>query len=113
MKDKRGFELGISTLVVLILAIILLIILVAILTMGTGNFYSTIKGYFSYSNVDKVLSTCNIYATSNQKYNYCCEKNNIKYYNNGSKISSNFTCLEVADLKLGDVTEINCAEINC
>jgi len=93
--NKRGFELAISTIILLILAVFVLVIFVLFLTMGSNNFRDTLKGYFSYSNVDSVISSCNLAVDTNMPYKYCCEKNNLRYYLNGEKMKGNFTCFEL------------------
>ena len=94
--NKRGFELAINTVIVMILALVLLIFLILFFTMGSGNFMEVVKGFFSYSNVDTIINSCNVYANSNFEYKYCCEKQNVKYYENDKKVQGNFTCFEIS-----------------
>lgn len=107
--DKRGFELTINTLIIMIIGIVLLATILLFFTMGSGNFMNTIKSYFSYSNVDSVVSSCNLFADSNQLYRYCCEKNKVKYYVNDSKEEGSFSCKEL----LGERFVSNLKEMQC
>ena len=111
MKNKRGLELAINTAVILILAIILLVFLVLFFTGASENFLVKIKSYFSYSNVDEIIETCNFFADTNSMYSFCCEKRNVKYYNNEKKAEGLFSCIEIADKF--DTKKLNCEEASC
>lgn len=112
--NKRGFELTISTLILMILGAVLLAVLIIFFTMGSTAFMDTISGFFSYSNVDPVVSSCNVFAASEKVYNYCCEKNKVKYYVNGTKSSEFFSCNELLNQSfVTNLKEMNCREISC
>lgn len=111
MKNKRGLELAINTAVILILAVILLIFLVLFFTGAAENFLVKIKSYFSYSNVDEIIETCNLFADTNSAYSYCCEKRNVKYYNFGEKAEELFSCIEISDKF--NAKKLNCEEVGC
>jgi len=93
--NKKGFELVWSNLVIMILAILLAAILIIFLTVGSKGFGDYIKGFFGYSNVDNVVNSCNLLVQSNSQYAFCCEKKNVKYYDNGEKLESEFSCFEL------------------
>lgn len=59
MKSKRGLEMAISTLIVIILSIMVLIALVFVFSKSTGGFKDRVFGFFSNSNVDDVVRQCN------------------------------------------------------
>ena len=56
--NKRGADLTVGTLVIIVLAIIVLVVLA--LGFGTGwtNLWSKMTGYFSPVNVDAVIQSC-------------------------------------------------------
>jgi len=96
MEDKRGFELVMNTAVVMILAIVVLLVLIGFFMIGSGDFMDKIRGYFSYSNVDSVVSGCNLLVDSGSVNAFCCEKKKVKY-NEGGKKEGEFSCSELID----------------
>jgi len=112
--EKRGFELGISTLILMILGVILLAVLIVFFTMGSGSFFDNIKMYFSYSNVDAVVTSCNLFVDTNVIYRYCCEQNKIRYYVNGEKKSGSFTCYGMLNESFtNNLKEMKCDGTSC
>ena len=112
--DRGGFELGISTLILMILGVLLLAALIVFFSMGSGNFLDNIKMYFSYSNVDSVVTSFNLFADSNIIYRYCCEKNKVRYYVNGEKKSGSFTCNGMLNESFANnLKEMNCDGTSC
>ena len=84
--------------------------------MGTENFMSNIKSYFSYSNVDAVVKGCNIFSSSGNDYSFCCEKKEVKYMDNGNKEKEDFSCgeIRVKNFTGGKIMEnIKCEEVKC
>ena len=73
-----------------------------------------IKSYFSYSNIDSVVSGCNILVDSGQVYSYCCEFKTVRYYEDSEKAEGIFSCGELIgkDFALG-LKEMNCMEVVC
>ena len=116
MRGKRGFQLAINTLVIMILAMVLLIFLVMFFMRSSTGFVDTIKSYFSYSNVDSVVNNCNIFVDSGQEYAFCCEKKQVKYYLDGEKENGEFSCGELSSegfIDGGIDSEINCEGVSC
>ena len=113
--NKKGFEMIWSTVVVIVLALILLLFILLFFTSSSGNFIEKIKSYFSYSNVDSVVSGCNIFWDSGSENSFCCEKKMVKYYSNGEKLEGEFSCDELVDESFisGKINVINCGEITC
>lgn len=71
MKNKKGAEMTIGTLVIIVLAVIVLVVIVFGFTGGWGNFTSRIADYFSSVNVDSVKQACEFACSSNSVYDYC------------------------------------------
>ncbi len=109
MKGKKGFEMAISTIVLLILALILLIALITAFVATNKNFVETIKAYFSSSNVDTIKTQCNNLALSNGGYEYCCEEELIKL---SSKQEFEMTCLNASMQGWGsEINTMDCGEV--
>jgi len=107
MKDKRGFELAISTMVIIILGLVVLIFLILFFTMGSGSFLEKMKSYFSYSNVDSFIQGCNVFVDSGQVNAYCCDSKKIRYMDDGEKVEEVLSCSELFDMGF-EIKELNC-----
>jgi hypothetical protein len=113
--NKRGFELALSTIVVIILAVMVLLFAVIFFTKGSESFLDAVKGYFSYSNVDSIIERCNIFADSNSVNGFCCEKIEVKYYIDDEKEKGMFNCRELSgkDFTNSRIKIFDCKEIVC
>ena len=112
--NKKGFELIWSNVVLMILGFVVLIALIMFFTGVTKGFWDGIKGYFSYSNVDHVIQSCNVLVDSSSSYTYCCEKNEVKYYNNGTKAEGRFSCGNLSSMDIGKgIRKMDCSEVSC
>lgn len=112
--NKKGFELVWSNVVLMILALSLVIILILFFTMGSEGFWDYMKSFFSYSNVDSVVSSCNLLVQSNSQYSFCCEKKNVKYYSDGKKNESEFTCSELLNKDFAKgINSLDCTWAGC
>lgn len=111
--DKRGLELAINTIVILVLALVLLVVIIMFFTETSTGFFDKTKSYFSYSNIGNVVNGCSIFADTENKYSFCCEKKTVKYFENDRKIEEKLTCNELSKLEIGkEIKKLNC-EIVC
>ena len=112
--NKKGFELAINTVIAMILAIVLLVFLVLFFTMGSQNFLDAVKGFFSHSNVDSVVNSCNLFASSNFQYKFCCEKQKVKYYDNEKKTEGEFSCNQLINKSfVNGLGTMDCSGVSC
>jgi len=96
IKNKRGAEMTIGTIIIIILALVVLVFLIVGFSMGWKNLWSSITGYGGgEENVDQVAQTCKIACTANQKYNFCTKENKIIGYKGDS--GNDFTCEKLSD----------------
>jgi len=110
--NKKGLEMAINTIVILVLSISVLAFMLLFFTDAGGNFLEKIRGYQGYSNVDSLISNCNFYVETDSSYSYCCEEKNVKYLQDGEKTEGEFTCLEISD-RFGNVEGMNCGGVTC
>ena len=76
MKNKKGAELAIGTIIVIILALVVLVVLVAGFTMGWGNLWSKITSFGGgKSNIATSVQSCQVACSSNSKADYCKTRN--------------------------------------
>jgi len=73
LKNKKGAEMTIGTIIIIILALVVLVLLVLGFSTGWSNLWDKIKnlGAGGQSNVDSVVQACNIACTTQSQYEYC------------------------------------------
>ncbi len=101
INDKRGLEMAISTIILLILGVFVLIGLISILVMGWGNFKMYIGAVLG-SDIAQAKKMCRIQCSLDNSYDYCCENKNV----NGQS----YTC-QTEILKTD--CAMDCSNINC
>jgi len=73
IKNKRGMELAISTIILMIIGILLLIGLVSILFMGWDDFKTAIGAVLG-SDMAKAQKTCKIQCELGNTVDYCADR---------------------------------------
>tara|TARA_Y100000310_G_C20625524_1_gene785657 strand:+ start:215 stop:541 length:327 start_codon:yes stop_codon:yes gene_type:complete len=76
IKDKKGLQLAISTIILMILGIVVLIGLITILVMGWDNF-KMYTGSILGSSTQQARKVCKIQCGLENTYDYCCEDKEI------------------------------------
>ena len=117
--NKKGAELTVGTLVIIVLAIIVLVVLALGFGTGWSNLWSKISNYFTPVNVDSVKQAC-VYACNTQAtYAYCCQPRNVVVIGEDGKKDTTThkgkSCKELETANLGFETceKINCDEVSC
>ena len=130
LKNKKGSEMTIGTIVIIVLALIVLVVLVLGFTGGWGNLWGRITSFFGGPNIDSVVQACEMACTTKAKYDYCervrtvkadsevfdvDEKNKMLIQTGGSVVKSKeakASCKTLAEFK-GDLGFATCSEIAC
>jgi hypothetical protein len=87
MVNKKGQEMSVTTLVLIVVGVVLLVMLILGFSMGWKNLWGKINVLGGGSNVEAVIQACSISATSDSTYSYCNEFKKVtigsetKYYN--------------------------------
>lgn len=107
--------MALNTIVILVLALVVLLFLFLAFTSTGKKFIETIKGYSGDTNVDSVIESCNILVSTNSQYSFCCEEKEVRYLENGKKISEKLKCNQIAlkEFVSGKIDKISCTEVNC
>ena len=79
LNNKKGAEMAIGTLVVIVLAVIVLVVVALGFGTGWGNLWSKMTGFFSPTNVDSSRQACTYACTTQAKYDYCCGVKDVKF----------------------------------
>ena len=67
--NKKGFQLAINTLVIIVLAMLILAVLSIAFTTGFGNFWKSVKGYFG-SEIDNLNKICKSQCDMQNKFSF-------------------------------------------
>ncbi len=79
MKNKKGAEMAIGTIVIIVLALVVLVILVLGFTSGWGNLWGRITSFFGGgNNVDSVVQACGVACSTQATYDYCTRVRTVK-----------------------------------
>ena len=76
MKDKRGFQLAISTIVLLVLGMMVLVGLATFLIMNWERFSETVFGY-SGSDEQNAIDLCRTQCDLEKSYDFCCSTKKV------------------------------------
>lgn len=74
---KRGLEIAVTTVIMIILSIAVLTVLILFFNNQTGFLSRWFDTQSSESNVDLIVSSCNTLANTNSVYSYCCDEKEI------------------------------------
>ncbi len=100
--DKKGFELTISTVVIIVIAIALLIGLFVFLNKGFGWFKAGTKPFANSVEVTAIRESCNFACQAQDSLTFCCEEYSLR----GNSTSCR-------DSRLGVRCSINCEDVDC
>jgi len=75
--DRKGLEMAVTTVIMIILSIVVLTILIIFVNSQTGFLSKWFKTQQGESNVDSVVSACNNLVATESVYSYCCEEKEI------------------------------------
>ena len=103
IKDKRGLEIAISTLVLLILGIAVLIGLILFFRKGLSNFDNGTKPFLENSEAVVVKEACEAACKAGNRFSFCCKN----YTVDDQQILCNDSRLEV------DCSALSCEGFRC
>jgi hypothetical protein len=107
-KNKRGQDLSIGTLILIVLGIIVLVLLILGFTMGWGNLWAKINIFGSYATKSDVINACKLAASSQDTYTFCDKGFSYKEEVGGQTTTvKDVKCTSLVNL-LGDVTPPAC-----
>ncbi|MBT4166483.1 hypothetical protein HOE04_05575 [archaeon] len=76
--NKKGAEMTVGTIVIIILALVVLVVLVMGFTTGWGNLWQKMTGFGGGDdNVQTVIQSCQIACAEGSQYDFCDLKRNV------------------------------------
>lgn len=110
---KKGVVLSIETVLLMILSIAVLTILIIFLNARTGFFTDFIDSFRSKTNVDDIVTSCNLLATRESLFTYCCEDKVVEFGKGKQDVRASCSELVDEDFISGRIDELDCGEIVC
>jgi hypothetical protein len=105
-KSKRGFELAINTIVIIVLGLLVIAGLFLLFTGEARKFWNYVSG--SGSDVDDAVTICNSQISGLQDYAYCCDKKKVEIGGENLELK----CWELKE-RVGGVEFLNCSSVSC
>ncbi|MFA6023008.1 MAG: hypothetical protein WC781_02895 [Candidatus Pacearchaeota archaeon] len=94
IKNKKGAEMTIGTIVVIILAVLVLVFLVFGFSQGWGNLFDKIFNLGGGQvNVDTIKSACQVACSTGAKYDFCTTQRTI-VFDSKTKVAG-VTCIQL------------------
>jgi len=110
---KRGMEIAVTTVIMIVLSIAVLTILVVFLNSQTGFLSKWFKTQTTESNVDSVINACDGLVTTESIYAYCCEKKEVVFGEKKRNIKLSCDNISKQDWSGGRLQEMDCSSVNC
>ena len=73
MRNKKGQEMSVATLVLIVIGVILLVLLILGFTMGWQNLWDKINIFGGGADIDAVVQSCGIASATDAMASYCDE----------------------------------------
>ena len=113
MRDKRGMEMAVTTVIMIVLSIAVLTILVVFFNSQTGFLSKWFKTQQTESNVDSIVSVCDNLVTSESVYAYCCEEKEVVFGLEARNIKITCDDASRAGWSGGRIREMECSSVSC
>lgn len=104
--NKKGQDLSIGTLILIVLGIIVLVLLILGFSLGWSNLWEKINIFKGSSSIGDIANACKIAVTSQDVYSYCQDFKKIKVNGQTEYIS----CLDDRVATSLDAKITNCPE---
>ena len=99
--NKRGQDLSIGTLILIVLGVIVLVLLILGFSIGWGNLWEKINIFGGGNSIGDVATACSLAASSNNKFDYCENFRKIK-------IDGKTEYVNCQDTRVGSESGITC-----
>jgi hypothetical protein len=80
IKGKKGAEMTIGTIIIIILALVVLVVIIYGFTTGWSNLWDKLTNFGSQKeNVQTIVDSCNIACSTGSTYDYCTKTRTINF----------------------------------
>jgi len=119
MKNKKGAEMTIGTIIIIILALVVLVVLIYGFSAGWSNLWQNMVSFFGGNqvNIQTLVRACQVACSTNAQYDYCTIKRNVVFDQVNGKPSVNnglHTCQELEasqyNTGLAQCTNVACTQ---
>lgn len=100
--NKKGFELAMSTLVIIIISIVILTGLIFLVTKGFGLWKESVEPLGNSASRGAIIEACNLACNIEDEINFCCNKFSLD--------NTEFLCTSPS---LNVDCDISCASVSC
>lgn len=114
-KNKKGQELTLGTILLIVIGVLVLVILIWGFSMGWGNFWSKISAFFGGggNNVDSVKLACNLDCQPGSERAFCISKRSLKYEDSSGKMQkASLSCDEIRRGQYQSIVNLNSCQIS-
>lgn len=114
MKNKKGAEMTIGTVIIIILALVVLVILVYGFSTGWTNLWEKVTAFGGgKTNVQTIVQSCQLACTTNSQYDYCIKNSSVIFSSDKTsgdfKKNGGYNCKGLEEMGTG----LNCAGFDC
>ena len=111
MKNKKGAEMTIGTIIIIILALVVLVILIYGFSTGWTNLWDKITGFGGgKANVQTVVQSCQLACTTSSNFDYCKTRKLIEDPDGDGKMATrDVTCKTLEGTTYG----LSACDITC
>jgi hypothetical protein len=97
--NKKGAEMTIGTIIVIILALVVLVVIIYGFTVGWGNLWQKITGFSPKANVQTHVQACQIACTTESISDYCKDRNVL--FSDNQKTPEVLNCINLVLRNVG------------
>ena len=110
IENKRGQNITLGTIILIILGIVVLVVLIFGFTSGWSNLWEKLVGSGSGSNVDSVRTECELACSTQREYDYCSDSRTVKF---GGGITETGSCFSLSGSDTSKAGIVSCNQIDC
>ena len=100
MFNKKGQELSITTLILIIIGVVVLVLVILGFTAGFGNLRDRLDIFVGGTTIDSVIGSCEISSATNAKFSYCADFKKVRIGSSTEYISCEDTRVSGIDAPL-------------
>ncbi len=100
--NKKGIELAVSTLILIVIGIFVLIGLTYAVTKGFGKLQDEVDDKIGVAEYSKIVGDCNLACTNGDKNSFCCQERELA----GEKVMCSNALFDLD-------CELDCSAVSC